>query len=82
VTRRTSIRTRVRGSKERMDHWSLVKARRERPGMWLPEVTYEALAAFLVGYDAALSGGLLTGFKEFVQLKFGQQSSVVWWSLS
>jgi excisionase family DNA binding protein len=50
--------------------------------MFVPEASYTAVVSCLTGYDLALSGGLLDGFQEFVELKAGTPSSLVWWSLA
>jgi hypothetical protein len=51
---------------------------RKRPEMYLPVVTYEAAASFVLGYDAALQGGLLLGFREWLVTQLKQGSNLSW----
>jgi excisionase family DNA binding protein len=65
-----------------MDAWQMVAELRARRRMYIPEGSYAAVVAFLVGFDEAHSGGLLAGFQEFVELKFGSHSSIDWSTLA
>ncbi len=51
---------------------------RKRPEMYLPAVTYDAAASFVLGYDAALQGGLLLGFREWLVTQLNQGSNMSW----
>jgi hypothetical protein len=72
----------VRASKPEMDAWQIVSALRTRPRGYVPDDKYATVVGFLTGFDEAQSGGALAGFQEFVELKFGSHSSIVWWSLA
>lgn len=54
---------------------------RARPGMYLPATTYEAAVAFVLGYDAAINGGLLWAFREWLICKVGDGNNLSWPSL-
>ena len=44
---------------------------RANPGMYIPNATYEAVAAFVLGYDIACEGGVLVGFREWLIPRVG-----------
>jgi hypothetical protein len=60
----------------------MVAGLRTRRRRYLPDDSYSAVVAWLLGFDDAGLGVVLTGFQEFVELKFGSHSNVVWWSLA
>lgn len=64
-----------------MEISDLVNALRTRPRAWMPDSTYAGIVTFMIGYDTGRSGGLLNGFQELVELKYGEPSNVIWWSL-
>jgi hypothetical protein len=51
---------------------------RKRPGMYLPAVTYEAAVSFVAGYDAALNGGLLWAFHEWLVTQVREGANRSW----
>jgi hypothetical protein len=54
---------------------------RKAPGMFLIPVSYETAVAFLIGYDIALAGGPLCGFREWLVLRVGGWDNLVWSAL-
>lgn len=63
-----------------MDHRELLRQVRRRPGMFFgrSDVNFDKLVAFLVGLDLGARGGLLNGFREYLILRLGEESSL-WW---
>jgi hypothetical protein len=51
---------------------------RKAPGMFLGSISYEAAVAFLNGYDIALAGGPLCGFREWLVLRVGGGNNLGW----
>ena len=51
---------------------------RKRPEMYLPAATYEAAVSFVLGYDTAVSGGLLLGFREWLITQLDDGNNL-WW---
>lgn len=51
---------------------------RKRPGMYLPVTTYEAAVAFVLGYDSAINGGLLWGFREWLIVRLAEGNNLAW----
>jgi hypothetical protein len=43
--------------------------------------TYHPTAMLLLGFDLARSGGLLRGFREWLIVRKGERSSLVWYAL-
>jgi hypothetical protein len=39
------------------------------PGMYVREPTYESITAYVQGYDSALGGSLLRGFREWLVMR-------------
>lgn len=62
-------------------HRELFEAIRTRTSMFLPEETYTAVAAFILGYDLACEGGVLVGFREWLVVRLDGGSNVGWESL-
>jgi hypothetical protein len=54
---------------------------RKRPSMYLPAVSYDAAATFVLGYDAATQGGLLVGLREWLIVKLQDGNNLSWPSL-
>lgn len=54
---------------------------RESPGAYLQPVTLDGLATFLGGYDAALMGGLLSGFREWLIVRVDGGNNFHWQGL-
>lgn len=51
---------------------------RRRASMYLPAVSYDAAAAFVLGYDAATQGGLLVGLREWLIVKLQDGNNLAW----
>jgi len=51
---------------------------RKYPGMWFHPVTFETAAAFIQGFDAALSEGLLVGFREWLIVRLNGPNDLTW----
>ena len=51
---------------------------RKRPEMYLPSVTYETAVSFVLGYDAAVNGGLLLAFREWLVTKLKEGGNLSW----
>ncbi|TMQ11948.1 MAG: hypothetical protein E6J90_33000 [Deltaproteobacteria bacterium] len=49
--------------------------------MFLPEETYAAAAAFVLGYDLACEGGVCIGFREWLVMRVGSGSNLSWTGL-
>ncbi|WP_437814637.1 hypothetical protein [Sorangium sp. So ce1078] len=62
-------------------HHELFESIRKRTGMYFQEPTYSAVAAFVLGYDTAHEGGVLSGFKEWLVLQLGTGSNLTWTAL-
>lgn len=60
---------------------SVIDAIRRRPGMFIAPVTLDCIMAFLTGYDMALSGGFLTGLREWLVTKLGYGNNLAWTGL-
>ena len=59
-------------------HTKLFENVRKRTGMYVLRETYEAVAAFVLGYDAACEGGPLLGFREWLVLRLGSGANLAW----
>jgi hypothetical protein len=46
--------------------------------MYLPVVTYDAAASYVMGFDAALNGGLLLGFREWLIPQLDMGNNLGW----
>ncbi len=46
--------------------------------MWVGAVNYDRVTAYLSGYDYALDGGFLAGFKEWLAVKYGYGQNLAW----
>jgi hypothetical protein len=51
---------------------------RKQPGMYVWPDTYEAVIAYVQGYDAALEGALLLGFEEWLMAQMKWGSNLHW----
>jgi hypothetical protein len=49
--------------------------------MYLSNVSYETVVAFVEGYDLALHGGFLVGFREWLIVKFDDGNNLSWSAL-
>ncbi len=52
-----------------------------RTSMYLPDETYAAAAAFVLGYDIACEGGVLVGFHEWLVVRLDGGSNLHWSAL-
>jgi hypothetical protein len=59
-------------------HQALFEKLQQCTAMFVPSETYDAVASFLLGYDAAYEGGLLLGFREWLALRLGTGSNLSW----
>ncbi len=62
-------------------HREVFEAMRARPGMYVRDVRYSVVAAFLLGYDAACEGGVLVGFREWLAVRLGAGWNLDWQAL-
>ena len=64
----------------RVDHRDMLRQMRRRPGMYLggSQLGYDQLVAFLMGLDIGAQGAVLDGFREYLLLRLGEESSL-WW---
>jgi len=51
---------------------------RKRPDMYLPSATFDAAVSFVLGYDAAVSGGFLLGFREWLVTELNEGNNLSW----
>lgn len=51
---------------------------RDRPGMFVTTTSYDTVVAFLTGYDMALLGGLLFGFREWMIVRLESGNNLCW----
>jgi hypothetical protein len=63
-----------------VDYRALLRQVRIRPGIYFGsgDLTFDRLVAFVVGLDIGAQGGLLDGFREYLILRIGEESSL-WW---
>ena len=52
------------------------------PGMYLARLHLDELLTFVNGYNAALDGAFLRGFREWAVLRFGSGNNFVWEGLA
>jgi hypothetical protein len=62
-------------------HRELFESVRKRTGTYFQQETYAVVAAFVCGYDAAYEYGMREGFKEWLVLRLGMGSNLVWLAL-
>lgn len=51
------------------------------PGMYLQSKRYEAVCAYINGYNTALQGAPLLGFREWLLTRSSEWTNLPWWSL-
>ena len=51
---------------------------RQRPVLYGIDGTYAAAVAFLLGFDAATNGGLLSGFREWLIVRIDDGNNLSW----
>jgi hypothetical protein len=54
----------------------------KQPSMYFNPVEFDVAAAFLQGFDLANSGGVLVGFREWLVVKLGYGSNLIWSALA
>jgi hypothetical protein len=59
-------------------HAQLFENIRKRTGMYTLNDTYESVASFVLGYDAAHEGGTLMGFREWLVLRLDFGDNLGW----
>ena len=59
-------------------HTQVFDAVRRRPGMYFQSPSYDCVAAFVQGYDAACDGRLLLGFREWLVRQLGYGANLAW----
>ena len=50
--------------------------------MYLRTTSFDTAVAYLTGYDAALRGGLLFGFQQWLVMRVGEGNNLVWSELA
>lgn len=63
------------------DPISLFRQLCKTPGMYISSNRYEAVAAFMNGYDMARGGSALTGFREYLLCQCDSWNNLPWWLL-
>lgn len=61
-----------------MNSRSFFQAVRRRPALYGIDSTYGATAAFVLGFDAATTGGLLSGFREWLIVRINDGNNLAW----
>jgi hypothetical protein len=56
----------------------IIEGLRRKPDMFLLSTTFDCVVAFLDGYDAAQSGGLLAGFREWLIVRADDGNNLAW----
>src|SRR5436190_48179 len=51
---------------------------RKQPGMYFPRVEFDLVAAFINGFNAAIHGGLLLGFRQWLIVRLGHGNNLPW----
>ncbi|WP_437092742.1 hypothetical protein [Streptomyces sp. enrichment culture] len=64
-----------------MSHQRFWETFRERPGLFVGRVRYDAVVAFPIGYDVAADGALLDGFQERLAARHGSAGNLRWSAL-
>ncbi len=60
------------------DHRSFFKELRRTTGMFVLHADYHSVSAFIGGYDTALQGGALYGFREWLVVKADKGNNLCW----
>jgi hypothetical protein len=56
---------------------TLIKVRKS-PGMYVSPLSFDAVVAFVQGFDTAVRGGLLVGFREWLIISLDEGSNLAW----
>lgn len=59
-------------------HRDLLASIRQRPSMHGLDSSYATITAFVLGCDAGSSGGMLTGFREWLIVRLGHGNNLTW----
>lgn len=59
-------------------HRDIFERVRRHPGMWVSPETFDSVASFVTGFDAARDGAVLRGFREWLQLYGARGSNLAW----
>ena len=59
-------------------HSQLFEKVRKRTGMYVLRETYDSVASFVLGYDAACEGSALAGFQEWLALREPSGANLAW----
>jgi hypothetical protein len=51
---------------------------KDRPGMYLRVNTFDVVVSFIDGYNAAVSGGLLVGLREWLIVRIDGANNLAW----
>ncbi|MFI6482559.1 hypothetical protein ACIBH1_31815 [Nonomuraea sp. NPDC050663] len=65
-----------------MDYRRLFRLVQTRPGMYGLDGSFKHYEIFLTGCDAGNEWGLLAGFREWLIMRLGRDSSLVWGALT
>jgi hypothetical protein len=68
-------------SEEQMNYRELLQSVKRRPGMYGINGAYSSAVAFVLGCDAAMSGTLLHGFREWLIVRLGDGNNLAWHAL-
>ena len=60
------------------DQVAVIEHLRRHTGMHVPEVSFVAVCSFVAGYDLALNGLPLRGFREWLALRLRWGSNLSW----
>lgn len=52
-----------------------------KPGMYVQSTHFEVVCAYINGYDTALRGGSLVGFREWLLTRGVERTNLPWWAL-
>ncbi|MDH5676667.1 MAG: hypothetical protein OEZ06_31405 [Myxococcales bacterium] len=52
-----------------------------RPGMFVQSASFAAVCSYMHGFDTALSGGALVGFREWLLLRGSEWNNMPWWGI-
>jgi hypothetical protein len=74
----SSSHSRSRSINRVHDYIEFFRSVRRRPGMYVGPGRYSEVVAFVLGYDAARSGGVLYGFREWLITRLGFASNLAW----
>ena len=65
-----------------MNHREVIRSIRQRPRLYGIDDQYSTAVAFIIGYDTATAGLLLSGFKEWLIVRLDYGNNLTWPSLA